>query len=151
MNVFDTTDLCDRGWKLSESAVERKVKELLEVVAEGDEAHTTVVYHLFVNLTYACQVDGERPARPEKGGDGKYHVKGKLVIAGKEEMGRLVSLALPLLRAGGSCKKIVISPAARYKHGGCCSDRNHCTNILEKGYAKWMENALLETRSTIRD
>jgi hypothetical protein len=73
------------------------------------------------------------------------------VIAGKEEMRRLVSLALPLIRAGGSCKKIVISPESRYKHGCCCSDRNHGTNILEKGYSKWMENALMEARSTIRD
>ena len=119
MNVFDTTDLCDRGWKLSETAVEKKVKELEEVVAEGDESHTTVIYHLFDNLTYSCQREGERPTRPVKGADGRYHVEGKLVIAGKEEMRRLVSLALPLFRAGGPCRKIIISQASRYKHGGC--------------------------------
>ena len=88
-----------------------------------------------------------------KGNDAVYHVEGKLVIASKEEMRRLVNLAIPLLRAGGSCQKIVISPASRYKHGGCCSNRNHCTNILERGYAKekWMEDSLLETRMTVRD
>jgi len=46
------------------------VKDLVEVVVEGDKANTTVVYHLFDNLTYACQKDGERPSRPEKGNDG---------------------------------------------------------------------------------
>jgi len=86
-----------------------------------------------------------------KGTDGKYHVDGKLVIAGKEEMRRLVSMAIPLFRAGGSCRKIVILPASRYKHGSCCNDRNQCMNILERGYAKWMEDDLLETRVTIRN
>jgi hypothetical protein len=116
MNVFDPKDLCDRGWNLSESAVERKVKDLAEVVAEGDKAHTTVVYHIFDNLTYACQKDRERPARPVKGNNGVYHMEGKLVIAGKEEMRRLVSMAILVFRAGGLCRKIVISPASRYKH-----------------------------------
>jgi len=96
-------------------------------------------------------MDRERPALPVKGNDAVYQVEGKLVIASKEEMRRLVNLAIPLLRAGGSCQKIVISPASRYKHGGCCSNRNQCTNILERGYAKGMEESLLETRVTIRD
>ena len=65
-------------------------------------------------------------------------------------MRRLVSLAIPLFRTGGSWRKIVISPASRYKHGGCCNNRNTCTNILERGYAKWIEDSLLETRVAIR-
>jgi hypothetical protein len=53
-----------------------------------------------------CSFYAKKPDRsrglPEKGTDGKYHVDGKLEIAAKH----MVSTSIPLLKAGGQCRKI---------------------------------------------
>jgi hypothetical protein len=66
------------------------------------------LYQLFDNVTFMVKKpDGSRQL-PEKGSDGKYHVEGKLDIASREEVKKMVSKSIPLLRAGGLCRKIVL-------------------------------------------
>ncbi len=43
---------------------------------------------------------------PEKGPDRKHHVEGKLDIASREEVKKLVSKSIPLLRARGHCRRL---------------------------------------------
>jgi hypothetical protein len=88
---------------------------------------------------------------PEKHADGNYHVDGNLDIASKEDTKRLVSTVIPLLRAGGRCRKIILTPAPRFKFKPCCTNKSHCTNLKDKAYCKWMEVRLTENRVTIRD
>jgi hypothetical protein len=63
----------------------------------------------------------------------------------------MVSTSIPLLRAGGKCRKIILTPGSRYRYNPCCLPRGHCSNLNERNYGKWMEEKLSELRSTIRD
>jgi hypothetical protein len=148
---LDVTDISRSGWRLTEENVGEKVKELREVLEHTDEKRTTVVYQLFDNMTFHVKKpDGSRHL-PEKGHDGKYHIEGRLDIANKEEVKKLVNKSIPLLRAGGLCRKIVLTPGARFKRYPCCTTRGHCSNRHEKDYEKWMEGKLAEVKGTIRD
>jgi hypothetical protein len=110
-----------------------------------------VVYQLFDNMTFmAKKPDGSRHL-PEKGPDGKYPVDGKLDIASRDEVKKLVSKSIPLLRAGGLCRNIVLTPAARFKRNPCCITRGHCSNRHDKNYEQWMDGKLAEVRGIIRD
>jgi hypothetical protein len=94
--------------------------------------------------------DGSRHL-PEKGHDGKYHIDGKLDIASRDEVKKLVSKSIPMLRAGGLCRKIVLTPAARFRRNPCCTTRGHCSNRHENNYKQWMDGKLAEVRGIIRD
>ncbi len=144
-------DISRRGWRLTEETVDKKVKELSEFLESTDEKRTTVVYQLFDNMSFMVKKpDGTRHL-PEKGPDGKYHVDGKPDIASREEVKKLVRKSIPLLRAGGHCRKIVLTPAARFKSNPCCNTRGHCSNLHDKNYEQWMEGKLAEVRGIIRD
>jgi hypothetical protein len=131
--------------------VDENVKELSELLESTDEKRTTVVYQLFDNMSFMVKkLDGMRHL-PKKGPNGKYHVDGKLDISSREKMKKLVSKSIPLLRAGGHCRKIVLTPAARFKRSPWCNTRGHCSNLQDKNYEQWMEERLVEVRCIIRD
>jgi hypothetical protein len=141
---LDVTDISVRGWRLTEAAVEEKARELKELVASTDEKRTTVVYQLYDNVSFMVKkADGTR-SLPSKGRDGRYHVEGRLEIANMEEVKKMVSNSVPLLRAGGHCRKVILTPTGRYKYNPCC-------NIRERNYVRWMEERLTELRGTVRD
>jgi hypothetical protein len=86
---LDVTDISVRGWRLTEAAVEEKVRVLKELVASADEKRTTVVYQLYDNVSYMVKkADGTR-SLPAKGRDGRYHVEGRLEIAKREEIKKI--------------------------------------------------------------
>ncbi len=105
-----------RGLKLTEAAVEEKVRELKEIVSSVDKKRTTIVYQLFDNISYMVKKPDGTRALPAKGRDGKYHVECRLEIANREEVKRMVSTSIPLLRAGGQCRKVILTPTGRYKY-----------------------------------
>jgi hypothetical protein len=111
-------------------------------VAQSDETRTTIVYQLFDNSSFfAKKLDGSR-GLPEKGPDGKFHVNGKLEIDTRDEAKRMVSTSIPLLRAGGQCRKIILTPGSRFRYNPCCQAKGHCSNLRERSYGKWMEEKL---------
>jgi hypothetical protein len=63
----------------------------------------------------------------------------------------MVSKSVPLLRAGGHCRKVVLTPTGRYKYNPCCSITGHVSNIRGRNYVRWMEERLTELRGTVRD
>jgi hypothetical protein len=63
----------------------------------------------------------------------------------------MVSTSVPLLQAGGHCRKVVLTPTGRYKYNPCCSITGHVSNIRERNYVRWMEERLTELRGTVRD
>jgi hypothetical protein len=46
---LEVVNILVRGWRISEKAVEEKVKEVSEIVSQCDEKRTTVVYQLYAN------------------------------------------------------------------------------------------------------
>jgi hypothetical protein len=148
---LDVTDISVKGWKLTEENVEEKVRELKEIVATADEKRTTIVYQLFDNVSYYTKKPDGGRVLPSKGRDGKYHVEGRLDIANREEVKKMVSTAIPLLRAGGQCRKFILTPAGGYKYYPCCTVSGHVSNLRERNYIRWMEEKLTELRGTVRD
>ncbi len=63
----------------------------------------------------------------------------------------MVSTSIPLLRAGGQCRKVILTPTGRYKYNPCCSITCHVSNSRERNYVRWMEEKLTELKGTVRD
>jgi hypothetical protein len=148
---LEVMDISVRGWRLSEAAVEEKARELSEIVSSTDESRTTIVYQLYDNSSYYVKKQDGSRSLPCRGGDGKYHVDGKLEIATREETKRLVSTSIPLLRAGGKCRKVILTPSGRYRYNPCCNIRGHCCNMKDSNYGRWMEEKMAEMRGIVRD
>jgi hypothetical protein len=56
----------------------------------------------------------------------------------------------PLLRAGGECEKIILSPLPRYMKR-CCRNKEHLTNKRDEDYASKMGEALADIRDSMKD
>jgi hypothetical protein len=140
----EVSDLAVPGWKLSSESVEAASALLREVLEEEWTGETVVIYQLFDNSSYfGISADGTA-SLPVKGTDGHYHVEGSLGMIDKDNFKQLFSAAVPLLRAGGQNKKILISPISRYAVESCCSNRrNGLTQVLTEGLSNletWMDD-----------
>ena len=69
---------------------------------------------MFDNSVYFSSSEAGETPLLKRGGDGLYHIPGELVLADWAALKKIVNTALPLLRAGGKNKKIIISPLPRY-------------------------------------
>jgi len=139
------------GWRPDSDEVYRLVDELARTLATQQQQHTvTIVYQLLDNAIFYGLEDGtlQLPRKLHPGG--RYHVKGRLVLADHSKVKDLLYNILPLLRAGGDHRKIVISPMQRYIPGKCCTEAGHITNYGEASYASDMVQALNATRDQMR-
>ncbi len=107
---LEVLDISVRGWRVTETSVKEKAKELAEIVSTTDKTRTTVIYQLYDNTSYMLKRSDGTRGLPEKGPDGKYHVDGRLEVMNREEIKRMVSTSIPLLRAGGQCRKMILTP-----------------------------------------
>jgi hypothetical protein len=64
---------------------------------------------------------------------------------------KMVSTAMPLLRAGGQCRKIILTPTSRYRDCPCCGAIGHCTNMKDRNFKQWMDGRLAEVRGLVKD
>jgi hypothetical protein len=78
-------------------------------------------------------------------------VEGKLDIVGRDEIKKMVSTLIPLLRAGGQCRKVILTPAGRNRYTPCCNTLGHVSNFRDRNYGRWMEEKLTELRGIVRD
>jgi hypothetical protein len=60
-------------------------------------------------------------------------VEGKLDVVGRDEIKKMVSTSITLLSAGGQCRKVILTPAGRYRYTPCCTTVGHVRNITETG------------------
>jgi hypothetical protein len=58
---------------------------------------------------------------------------------------------MPLLTAGGQCRKIILIPTSRYMDCPFCGAKNQCTNVKDRNYKQWMEGRLAEIRGVVKD
>ena len=64
---------------------------------------------------------------------------------------KIFYVCIPLLRAGGNNKKIILSPLPRYSTAKCCPDIRHITNFGKKGYGTSMGAALADIHGWVDD
>jgi hypothetical protein len=79
-----------------------------------------------------------------------YHVPGRLEVADHQVLKKHVHTSVPLLRAGGDCEKIIMSPLPRYIKR-CCGAADHITNKKDKNFCEILGNSLASMRDTIHD
>jgi hypothetical protein len=125
----EVADISVPGWRVSEANVEHACELLKEVLEEDWEDDTVIVYQLFDNSSFMyVGPDGTSGLPFKSTEDGKYHVPGAIGLIDRDDFKQIFSQAVPLLRAGGQHKKVLLSPLMRYTLEGCCTDEAHCTN-----------------------
>jgi hypothetical protein len=125
----EVADLSVPGWRLSEANVEDSAALLREVLEEEWEGDTIVLFQLFDNTSYyAIGPDGDASLPYRSTEDGKYHIRGALGMVDRDTFKKEFSKAVPLLRAGGLHRKLLLSPLIRYATHNCCDKDDHCTN-----------------------
>jgi hypothetical protein len=147
---YAVIDLSRPGLRITEESVAELEAELREAV-DNCGGNAVIIFHLYDNNVYfSAGEDGSR-SLPVKSG-GKYHIPGTLEYADRHVLKKLVNTTAPLLRAGGECKKYVLSPLLRYLTLPCCDDPSHLTNRREKRkFIKTMAARNREMRDEIKD
>jgi hypothetical protein len=143
-------DLSVPGWTIAEANVEKMTAELVSVLAEQFDGDTVVVYNIFDNSCYLSLEEDGSTSQPIKLG-GSYHIPGSLVMADRNAIKILFSKAIPLLRAGGECVKVLITPLMRYLKHGCCEDPGHVVNRMDEDYQSTMGERLNGYESWLKD
>jgi hypothetical protein len=146
---YDAINLAVPGFRVTPESVEN-AGILLQDEIRGTSKRVVVIYHLFNNsVFFSAMEDGSR-SLPKRGMDNIYHVPGKLEFADHTVLKNLVNCAIPLLRAGGDCEKIILSPLPRYIKK-CCENTSHLVNRKEKSFCGTLGEALSNMKDTIRD
>ncbi len=143
-------DLSDPSWRLSETDIENKKEELLNALEVPHDGPTLIVYQVLDNAVYVGRTrDGSRmPSRSPA--DGKFHVPGNLELLDGEQLKQTTAKLLPLLRAGGNHKKLIVAPMHRYIAAPCCDDPSHIMNFNKPAYAMDMAAGLATIRDQLR-
>ena len=137
----------DPTWRLTEENATILAKSLKTAVSNNPTA--TVILQLYdSSIYYSSTGPGER-SLPSRGQYGHYHVPGDLVMAEWPTFKQIFTSSLPLIRAGGKLKKILLSPLPRFIR--CCSGNGHLKNFRTREYVRAMGKTLAETDDWIRD
>jgi hypothetical protein len=88
---------------------------------------------------------------PRRDKKGLYHIEGTLAVADKAAIKDLIARLNPLLRELGDCRKIVLTPLARYWVSPCCDDSSHHVNYGAPGYLPRLGDAIHSLRDNIRE
>ncbi len=116
-----------------------------------DLEKSTVILQLFDNCVFMAGGAGGTKNLPVCGPDSKYHVIGELVVADKAGIKDLAGKLVPLLKALGGSKKLILSPLSRYWLDPCCEDPTHVTNYRTVGYLPRLGSATSALKDFIRD
>jgi hypothetical protein len=63
--------------------------------------------------------------------DGKYHVKGELMVASYDQQTDHFNALKPILDAIGKRPCLIVAPMPRFIIDGCCKDARHVSNRLD--------------------
>ena len=110
----------------------------------------TVVIYLLDNIVYLARDPLGVTSQPKRGGDGKYHVKGDLVLAQKETQFNIYKALKPVLAAAGQKPLVIITPIPRYMSAPCCMEPDHMTNFSDQEFADSLRDNLEGVRSNWR-
>ena len=141
--------LTSPSWRLNAENVAALIKPLEEAVSNNPGA--VVVFQLYDSSIYFGSTDSGELSLPKRGEDGRYHVLGELALAEWSTLRKIFNISVPLLRAAGTNKKLILSPLPRYVQGKCCDDRQHITNFGTSGYATEMGTSLAQIYSWLGD
>jgi hypothetical protein len=136
---LEVVDLTTPGWKITEQNVEKLSAQLQEVLAEDPERETILIYQLFDKSVYFnAGEDGVK--QPPTKINGTYHIIGKLECTDKQLFRDIFRRAIPLFRAGGQCRKIILAPLIRYAAKPCCSETDNRKTETVTTVTQWFHS-----------
>jgi hypothetical protein len=130
------------GWRINDNSVASLITALTETAGAVNWATATVILQLFDNSAYMVSGPGAEKFLPRKDKKGTYHIEGSLAVADKAAVKDLVARLSPLLKELGECRKIVLTPLARYWVSPCCEDVSHHINYRTPGYLPRLGDAV---------
>ena len=101
-------------------------------------------------LFYLGMLPDGTTSRPVRDNNGRYHVVGELVVAGKEAQYSIYKALKPVLLAVAGGPIILVTPLPRFITHGCCEDETHLTNRSSPDFATDQQRHLAETRTNLR-
>jgi len=146
----NVTQITHPGWRATRDKVNKMTEEVMTAASELS-ADTLVIFWLYDNSLYF--------ARTEEGGfipirravDGTYHVDGDLMLAPVEVSKQVIDNCMPIIAAGGTRPKIIISPLARYTNAGCCGDLDHAANTSDDDFTATLLAQLDQLRANVKE
>jgi hypothetical protein len=144
------TKVTSPGWRPSRKGVEDVVEKLEKQESKVGTDAIVIFQGLDNGIFYEADDDGER-SLPSKDKEGKYHVVGKLEVAGGRQAGSLVDNCVPIWEKVGDRRKAVLSPLVRYFRCSCCKNREHCVNVGMAGYHRGMLADLGDIKEAVQE
>ena len=150
MEDVELVDLSESGWRATAERIEAKQGELEAALNNSFNGPTMVVYHVLDNNIY-CGSDRDGPLSAYySAADGKWHIKGNLVMQTGQKLDQMLNQLLPLIRGGREHRKLLISPLRRYVSAPCCADPEHVCNFGSSRYLTKMVDDTTTIRDTMR-
>jgi hypothetical protein len=147
LSGYEVTDLTVPSWLATPGNVEMLADRITSLSVDPG---TVIVLELFGNSTIRYrQFDGTM-ALPFKSGHG-YHLEGEVGVSDDTCFTQLFSSVKPVIEACGSAIKIIVPPLPRYLYTGCCSSKNHCTNLRNEDYELRLLQSVMHFRPLIKD
>jgi hypothetical protein len=137
------------GWA-DNSDVSNSIAQLIKEEVELNGSDLVVIYMLYDNEVYIVEHEDGELTSPIKIG-GRFHINGKLAVVDRDRFKEIFNLSVPLLRAGGECPKLLISPLLRYITSPCCKEANHLTNYGGPEYALLLGEAVDNMKTWLKD
>ena len=144
----NVADLTLAGRRLTEEAADDLASDISGIMMTKDVSKVIIVLQIFDNSVYKGLI-GKEIMNPVKL-DGRYHIPGKLVVIGQDELKELFGLATKVIRAAQGAPVIIISPLYRYVTGRCCRDSTHISNYEDTNFTRMMGNSIQSICKQIR-
>ena len=143
------TCLAGPSWCLTGENIASTALNLEEAVRANPSA--IVIFQMLDSSIYFSSSEEGEITLPKRAADGRYHVPGELVLADWSALKKIFTTSLPLIRAGGTNKKLILSPLPRYINSKCCDSESHITNFGGKAYTKGMGKQLADIHGWLDD
>jgi lysophospholipase L1-like esterase len=147
---IEHVNLAMPGFRVCQETIDTAGIMLRETLADSVTRDIIIYQLLDNNAFFEVHEDGSRVLPSKDSEDRKYHIQGRLEYADHTAVKNLVNQITPLLRAGGTSEKIILSPLPRYMRR-CCKKKEHLVNKKEKDYAQKMGEALSNIRDSMKD
>jgi hypothetical protein len=144
-------DLTTPDWRITNDVVQKKIAQVKDLASEIELKDAVCVLQLFDNSIYMVGGPGGVRHLPVRDSTGIYHVDVPLLVADKAGIKDLTAKLAPLLQELGGCKKLVLTPLARYWLSPCCDNVDHVSNYREKNYLPKLNMAVSGLQDYIRD
>jgi hypothetical protein len=78
-------------------------------------------------------------------------MEGEVGVCDDTTFQRLLTAVRPILDSAGVAYKIIVPPLPRYLYTACCTNKKHCTNLLDEDYELKLLLATMHFRPLIKD